>query len=355
MLPFILLTVIYVIGLFVDVMDVDSAQYASMAREMLETKSFLHVFDGHANYLDKPPLLFWLSSLSFWAFGISNFAFKLPALIFALGGIYSTYKLSQLYYSFKVSYIAALIFGTCQAFFLFTNDVRTDALLTGAVVFAIWHIAAFIKTNKYAHFFAGFTGIALAMLAKGPIGLVIPVFAFSANFILKRQWAMFFKWQWLAGLVLVLALLSPMLYGLYTQFDMHPENLVNGQRNVSGIKFFFWTQSFGRITGDSSWHDSSTPLFFFHTTAWAFLPWTVFLIGGLISGFKSLSQNKFTIPATSEGITIGAFVIGFIALSLSHYKLPHYIFVVFPFAAIIAAKFIVDIPAYSPKTTSWLF
>jgi len=355
LLPFIFLAIIYVIGLFIDVMDVDSAQYASMAREMLQTKSFLAPADGYGAYLDKPPLLFWLSSLSFYIFGISNFAFKLPSLAFAMLGIYSTYKLSKLYYSFAISYIAALVFASCQAFFLFTNDVRTDAMLTGCVIFAVWHIAAYIKTNKYLHFFAGFAGIAFAMMAKGPIGLVIPMFAFAVDFAMKRQWRLFFKWQWIIGLLFVLLLLSPMLYGLYTQFDLHPEKIVNGKNHISGIKFFFWTQSFGRITGESAWQDDSTPLFFFHSIAWAFLPWTVLLFGGIVRQLRVAFKNKFGLSANGEGLSIGAFILGFIALSLSHYKLPHYIFVVFPFAAIITARFIMDFPLFTKKQVNWLY
>ena len=54
-------------------MDVDASQYASMAREMFESGNFLEIKDKHENYLDKPPLIFWLSCLSFKIFGISNF------------------------------------------------------------------------------------------------------------------------------------------------------------------------------------------------------------------------------------------------------------------------------------------
>ena len=55
-------------------MEIDSVQYANISREMLQNKSFLQIFDQGKDYLDKPPMLFWLSSLSMYFFGINDFA-----------------------------------------------------------------------------------------------------------------------------------------------------------------------------------------------------------------------------------------------------------------------------------------
>ncbi|MEO0008670.1 MAG: hypothetical protein RJA20_2866, partial [Bacteroidota bacterium] len=53
---------IAIAGLFLDIMDVDAAQYASIALEMTQNGSWLQVMHRGADYLDKPPLLFWLSA-----------------------------------------------------------------------------------------------------------------------------------------------------------------------------------------------------------------------------------------------------------------------------------------------------
>ena len=45
-------------GMGLDLMEVDAAQYAAMAREMLERKDYLHLYHRGQDYLDKPPLLF---------------------------------------------------------------------------------------------------------------------------------------------------------------------------------------------------------------------------------------------------------------------------------------------------------
>jgi 4-amino-4-deoxy-L-arabinose transferase-like glycosyltransferase len=340
LLPFVAIYLVYGIGLFIDVMDVDASQYASIAREMLETGNYLQLYNRYQDYLDKPPLLFWMSALCFKMFGVSNFAYKLPALLFSMIGTYATYRLAKLFYGKETGYLAALILASCQAFFLFNHDVRTDTNLTGAVILAIWQLAEYNRSARWRNLFLGFTGIALAMLAKGPIGLMVPVLAFTTDFVLKRQWQSFFKWQWLVGLLWVGLLLLPMCIGLYQQFDLHPEKVMYGRSGTSGLRFFFWTQSFGRLTGENVWKNNADIFFFMHTFLWSFLPWCLVFVAGFAIDTRELLRKKFRLSTTDEALTWGGFLFPYIALSTSKYQLPHYIFVLFPLAAIIAAKYI---------------
>jgi 4-amino-4-deoxy-L-arabinose transferase-like glycosyltransferase len=341
--PFVAIYFVYGIGLFIDVMDVDASQYASMAREMLETGNYLHLYNRYQDYLDKPPLLFWMSALCFKIFGVSNFAYKLPAFIFSIIGTYATYRMAKLYYGKETGYLAALILASCQAFFLFNHDVRTDTNLTGAVILAIWQLAEYNRSGKWSNLILGFTGIALAMLAKGPIGAMVPVLAFTTDFVLKRQWQSFFKWQWLVGLLWVGLLLLPMCIGLYQQFDMHPEKVMYGRTGTSGLEFFFWTQSFGRLTGENVWKNDADFFFFMHTFLWSFLPWCLLFIAGFAKDTRELLSKKFRLSSQEEALSWGGFLFPYLALSTSKYQLPHYIFVLFPLAAIIAAKYVYNL------------
>ncbi len=333
---------VYFFNLLIDVMELDAAQYAMISLEMSWTKSFLQVFEQGKDYLDKPPLLFWLSSLSYLVFGVSNFSYKLPSLLLAILGIYSVYRFSLIYYSREISLLAALILASSQALFLITNDVRTDTNLLGLVMFAVWQISEYLRNPKWKYLILGSIGIGGAMLAKGPVALVIMMAAFGTDFLLKREWKNIFKPQWILVILIVAILLAPMCYGLYMQFDLHPEKTVYGLKGPSGLGFFFWTQSFGRISGDNYLDNHAGYFFFLQTIIWDFQPWIFFFIPALIGRIGKLFQQKFKIQSSEESVTIGGFVLVFIALSLSRYKLPHYIFVLFPFAAIITAKFIYD-------------
>jgi 4-amino-4-deoxy-L-arabinose transferase-like glycosyltransferase len=140
--------VIYGHNLFIDIMIVDAAQYASIALEMYATNSYLAIFDLGVDYLDKPPLLFWISSLFFKAFGVHTLTYKLGSFFMLLLAVYSTYKFTLLYYTQSIAKNAALLLATCQAFFLMTNDVRTDGLLLSSVITAIWLLSNYLITKK---------------------------------------------------------------------------------------------------------------------------------------------------------------------------------------------------------------
>jgi 4-amino-4-deoxy-L-arabinose transferase-like glycosyltransferase len=333
--------IVYLCNLFIDVMDIDAAQYASISMEMAQRGDYLHVYHHGADYLDKPPLLFWLSSLSMQLFGFNNFAYKFPSLLLVLLGLYSTYKFAALYYSRKVATYAALMLASTQALFLITNDLRTDTNLLVFVIFSVWQLTLFIQRNSWWNFVLGFVGIGLAMLAKGPIGIVTIGLALGTDFMLKKEWKWIFNWRWLIGIGIVAIVLAPMTWGLYTQFDLHPEKTAYGITSPSGVKFFYWTQSFGRITGESEWDNGAGFFFFFHSILWDFQPWMLFLIGGL--AVTIISVIKGGLSSQKEYITLAGFILTFLALSLSRYKLPHYIFVTFPFAAILAARFFAEI------------
>lgn len=343
-LVLVLCGLVFLSGINLDILGVDAAQYASISKEMSETGNYLQVMHRGTDYLDKPPLLFWLSAGSFELFGVSNWAYRLPSILFIFLGIYSTMRLGRLLYDKTVGYLAGIVFATTQAIFLISHDVRTDTILVSAVVFATWGIIEYVETNRWKYLILGFIGVGLAMLSKGPIGLMVPALALGTHFLIKRQWNRIFKWQWLVGLAITALIISPMVYGLYEQFDAHPEKITRLSSNryvesISGLNFYFWEQSFGRLTGESEWDNGGPWHFFLGIFCWSFLPWTILGIGGIVSQLKA----AFRTPKLTEFYTLGGILLPFAALSLSKFKLDHYIYVIYPFVAILTARFIVSL------------
>ncbi len=325
------LAAVYISGLFIDVMDVDAAQYASISLEMLMNKSYLQVKHWGNDYLDKPPLLFWLSCLSFKLFGVSTVAYKLPSFLVSLLGFYSIYRFAKIYYREETAKLAAIILASCQAMISMNNDVRTDAMLAGFVSFSFWQIAEYIRGEQLKNLVWSGIGIGLAMLAKGPIGFMIPLIAFGSDAALRRRFSPFLKWQWLVLQLIVAIVILPMCVGLYQQYSW------------IGFKFYFWTQSFGRLTGENRWHNDAGYLFLVHTFLWAFIPWTFLFVVALVRKLTVIFKQKFNVAGNDEYISFSALALTFIALSFSHYKLPHYIFVVTSLASVMTADFIIQL------------
>ncbi len=340
---FIVIAILYCCAVGIDTMDVDASQYAEMSREMMQSGDYLHIYDRGLDYLDKPPFLFWVNALSMKVFGVNNFGYKFPSVLFALLALYATYRLARLLYNESTGRMAALVLATCQGMFLMTNDVRCDTILMAWVITAIWLIQEWITGKKLYNLLLGSAAIGFGMMTKGPIALMVPVFCFVCDWALKRQWKHFFYPAYLLGLVIIAALLIPMSIGLYQQFDLHPEKSVNGLTGISGLRFFYWSQSFGRITGESPWKNEADLGFLLQNMLWSFLPWIFLFLPALVINIIQLTKQKFRLLPQQEWITTGGFILTYLALGSSAYQLPHYIFVAFPLAAIITAKLLHDL------------
>ena len=340
----------------IDVLEVDSAQYASISGEMYRDGSYLEVKQNGVDYLDKPPLVFWTASWMYNIFGVHNWSFKLSSLLFSIIGLFSTYKVGYLLYNKRTGFIAMLVLLTCQAFFIYNNDVRADALLSGAVIFSIWQLIAYLYYKKWINLIFGFAAIGVAMLAKGPIGIMVPALAMGSYLIGKKNYKDIFKWQWLVGLGITAIVLLPMSYGLYTQYDAQPEkqlslppNYDEPRDSVSGLHFYYWEQSFGRITGENEWKDTSGPGFFFGIFTYSFMPWSLIGFWAIFWRIFNAARDFILKRKKQEWLTLGGFVLPFLAFSTSQFKLDHYIYVTYPFAAVIVAEFILRVVQSKPS------
>ena len=336
-----LCVITYLLGMvMIPLMDIDASQYASISREMMENKSYWQVFDLGTDYLDKPPMLFWLSALSMKLLGIHDWSYRLPSFLFILLAIYSTYKLANLFYNKEIAQLSALVLASSQAVFLITHDVRCDTMLMGWVSLSLWQMAAWYQTGKWKYFLIACMAIAGGMMTKGPIALMVPAFAFVPHFMLRREWKQLFRWEYILGIVIIGILLIPMSIGLYQQFDLHPGKLINGVPIQSGLRFYYWTQSFGRYTGENHFNEMNHFTFLLENMMWSFMPWIFFFLLGLFFSIKNLFAKKFHLVANEEWITSGGFIVTYCVLGRSQAQLPHYIFVVFPLAAIVTAVFL---------------
>lgn len=320
---------VYIIGWNIHVMEIDAAQYAALSMEMLQSGDFFQVHLRGENYLDKPPLTFWLSATSFALFGLNDMAYRLPHFLMALLALFSTYSLAKIYYSTSVAQWSVLVLGGCQAFFLMNHDCRTDTILTGAVAFTLWQMGAYISNGRWIHILGSGFGMGLALLTKGPMGLVIPILTYGPHLVLNVRFKTIFDPKWIVALFIAGIMLLPMCWGLYQQYGMY------------GLRFYFWIQSFGRITGESTWDNGTGPLFLWQNHLWSFAPFTFVFFFAMFFQAKTIFNHLFKKQPCPEMFSFFGFLLPFLAFSSSHYQLPHYIFVLYPMASIFTANYIV--------------
>jgi 4-amino-4-deoxy-L-arabinose transferase-like glycosyltransferase len=146
---FILIPVVgaYIVGLFIDLTR-DGAKYAYISKEIAEGGSWLNLQIQGQLYTQKPQFLFWLSAASFVLLGISNFAFKLPILLYSILGLYAVYRLGKALYDKKTGQIAALMLLFSVISVLYNMDIHTDIVLQTNVALALWMLYEYLLQPK---------------------------------------------------------------------------------------------------------------------------------------------------------------------------------------------------------------
>ncbi|MDX5419395.1 MAG: glycosyltransferase family 39 protein, partial [Hymenobacteraceae bacterium] len=331
----------YIPGLFVPLMDNDSAHHANIALQMYLDGNYTQLLDQGKPYLDKPHLLFWTAALSYHVFGVTAFAYKLPSFLFTLLGTYSTYRLGSLLYDKDTGRLAALIISTAFAYMLANNDVRMDAMLTGSIIFTLWQLCAYTQRMRLLHLVLAALGLGLGFATKGMIGVAVPGIAFLLYLIYARNWRMIFHWKWLVLVLLFFVFASPVLFAYYQQFDLHPEVEVRGKTQLSGVRFILWDQNFERMQGEAFGGEGETEYaYFLHTFLWAFLPWSILTVLALFSRIKQLVESRLRYQPGLEMLTVGGILFFMLLFSLSKFKLPHYLNVLLPLYALLLASYL---------------
>jgi 4-amino-4-deoxy-L-arabinose transferase-like glycosyltransferase len=125
----------------VSINDSDEARYGVSAYEMLQNRSFLvTTYAGEREYWNlKPPLGYWLMALSFWIFGPTPFAMRLPAALCGLGAVALSMALGRRWLGRRAGILTGLIMATAFGF-LSNHGARSgdlDAALTFLLLLAL--------------------------------------------------------------------------------------------------------------------------------------------------------------------------------------------------------------------------
>jgi 4-amino-4-deoxy-L-arabinose transferase-like glycosyltransferase len=196
------------------VMDSTESRYAEIARKMLETGNWLMPqFAYGVPFWGKPPLSTWLSAASMWAFGVNEFAARLPALLLLAGSGALVFKLARLRAGRDGALLASTFFATTLCVFLAAGAVMTDAALllgTTLSMAGFWIAASGSGPPQRVAGYAFFVGLAIGAMAKGPVALVLTFLPIGAWTLWTGSWrAVWSRLPWVTGTLLAAALAVP--------------------------------------------------------------------------------------------------------------------------------------------------
>jgi 4-amino-4-deoxy-L-arabinose transferase-like glycosyltransferase len=157
----------------VHLFDWDEVNFAEIAREMIVNKNYLNVQINYQPFWEKPPLFFWLQTLTMKIFGINEFASRFPNVIVGIISILCLFFIGKKIISDKFGFIWALSYiGSILPHFYFKTGI-IDPLFNLFIFLSIYFFYLYQDQYIKKNLIIASTLSGLAVLTKGPVAILI--------------------------------------------------------------------------------------------------------------------------------------------------------------------------------------
>jgi 4-amino-4-deoxy-L-arabinose transferase-like glycosyltransferase len=278
-------------------------------------------------FLEKPPLSLWLDAGAIRAFGGTPWAVRLAS---AFAGLFSVMLLYTMLRRFgrpnTIAWAAGILLATMASYWSNVRGVGEDALLALGVSMAL---LAFFHGQRQASFGNAMlftSGIAIATLSKGVLGLAMPGVVIFA-YLLAETWMdkRLKISDWIRPGLLTLAGLIPLMIWLAVLYQ---------RGGAQALGEVLLTNSVGRFSGSFVEAGHYEPFYYYLAKLpQAFLPWNILVYLGLWHFRRSLMANRYLLFFTLW------IVAQFVLLTLASSKRTVYLMSMTPAAAVIAAEY----------------
>jgi 4-amino-4-deoxy-L-arabinose transferase-like glycosyltransferase len=360
--------------------DRDEPRNARASHEMLARGDWIvPTFNGELR-VHKPILLYWGQMLSYLTFGESEFSARLPSALAAILSIVSVAVLASRLSGGQSGinrdgYWAAGALATSLLFVMAGRAATPDAcligfstagiaaLVTSALAPAQPFSSGHVRAARWIPAAFGYTMIGLAVLAKGPVGLVLPLaivhiwwlicyqlqtrpdvlpaktevqersFAAMLLRLLAEAWTTFHPWRCIRVLIALRTIPGILL----TLLAAAPWYVAVGMETDGAfLRGFFLEHNLGRAVNSMEGHGGS--LFFYPV---AFLvgtfPWSLWLIPIAACARKAYRDNVVNRQmVVLASVWIAVYIVAF---TMASTKLPSYITPCYAGAALLIGSY----------------
>jgi len=322
-----------------DIWDIDEGMHAAIAQTMVNSGDWVTPRFNSEPFFDKPVLFNWLNAAAFVLLGASGFAARLTAAAAGLGAVFLTYLFGRRIYAAKTGLLAAVILATSLEVIALSRVVQYDMLFTFFTTLALYCFGfAVIEDRRQKIYFAGFyAAVALAVLTKGPLGLLIPALVIGGYLTMERRLSFLKEMQIPMGVLICSAIAAPWY-------------LMMEQANPGYLDYFIFKQHFGNFLGGEGVLAPRHPEPFFYylpVLLGGMLPWSLMLPQALA---KAMRKDRDAGRGLSRYLVVWVFAV-FVFFSLATSKLSTYILPLIPAAALLLGRYwhgILDSPGARP-------
>lgn len=213
--------------------DTSEPRYAEIARIMVQSGDWITPwFSPELPFWGKPPLSFWAQALSMKLFGFTEFAARFPSWLCLILSNALLLTGLRLLHGPRVALLAVIIYSTCLLVYISSGAVLTDPFLALGTTLSLVSFTVVVhepeqrveRVGNLMENSAGvrpahgsvwwqygfFLGLAVGLLAKGPLAAVL-IFAPIAVWCLlnRRKDTLVSALPWAKGLALVAAISLP--------------------------------------------------------------------------------------------------------------------------------------------------
>ncbi|MGH9769345.1 MAG: ArnT family glycosyltransferase, partial [Blastocatellia bacterium] len=175
----------------------DEPRYAEVAREMYATGDWVTPRLGGIKWFEKPALTYWISAAGYALFGENEFGARFGVAVVATLGVLLLYYFGRREHSARFGYLSAATLATCGLWPGFARGATFDLPLTVAIEIALFSFFLWeskesqVGANRLWYVFCFALG--LATLAKGLVGVIVPLAIVAPYLFLTGAWKMVLK------------------------------------------------------------------------------------------------------------------------------------------------------------------
>lgn len=240
----------------------DEGRYAGVAREMLTGDWWVPTLDG-LPFFHKPPLLYWLDMAAMSMFGSNAFAARIgPALGALLMGAAVLLALRR-WHGARMATSGLLVLASCPLYFLSAQYVNHDMLVAGLITVAVFSFVRALEEPPRAlpgWLLLAWVACALAMLAKGLIGFVLPAWVIGPWLLWQGRWRQLLRLLHPLGLLAAALVAAPWFIAVQSRYP-------------GFFDYFFMEQHFRRFA-QSDFNNVQPFWFFLVVLPVLTLPWS---------------------------------------------------------------------------------
>jgi 4-amino-4-deoxy-L-arabinose transferase-like glycosyltransferase len=295
-----------------DLWNPDEARYAEVSREMRQEGSWALPRLNGGIYTQKPPLFFWcVAAASAITGAVDETSARLPSAMAGIGATLLVYRIGRRFHGRRAGLLSALVFATSFKVMWQARFGQIDMLLTCLVALQIWWFVRGYTEGRRGWYWLMYVAGGLAILAKGPAGLLPPLLGIVAFLLWNGDRGELRRLRVGRGLLLVAAVVLAWLI---------PAALAGGGAYLDQIVL---RQNLTRYA--NPWHHRLPWYYYLTVIPPEFMPWSFLLPGAFVLG-RGLGGRA------REGfrLAVGWTVVTLVFFSLSPAKRDVYVLTLYP-------------------------